>query len=360
MNNSSEWTEDSYNKIFQKYKSEDYFDEVEIVINYVKNLDAQPDGRVYKIQSLQIGEYNEQNDYFSELKNFIDLFNNILFGNSYPDDWQLFYVYKELFQFCIGKAKTGSCNYFRGQSHHYDLVPGILRGNVQNSYRKEFESLYLKIANEFPDKVSYFDFRSSDSIEQREYQLSLLQHYGLKTPALDWSTDPLVALYFALDKYEYIEDGPFPVVYILNPSILNKYAGLVISNEDEYSDIIEPLIVDELDDEDFMKLFKDLNNTPFSPTPLAVKSNLDLNCHRISRQSGVFTLHEARHLKSPEWFARSTDFGMVLKINPQKAVEIRKHLNLLNINEETIYGIGVDSKELSQIAEKIVNKTDII
>lgn len=134
----------------------------------------------------------------------------------------------------------------------------------------------------------------------------------------------------------------------------------MISNEDEYSDIIEPLIVDELDDEDFMKLFKDLNNTPFSPTPLAVKSNLDLNCHRISRQSGVFTLHEARHLKSPEWFARSTDFGMVLKINPQKAVEIRKHLNLLNINEETIYGIGVDSKELSQIAEKIVNKTDII
>lgn len=214
MDNSSEWTEDSYNKIFQKYKSEDYFDEVEIVINYVKNLDAQPDGRVYKIQSLQIGEYNEQNDYFSELKNFIDLFNNILFGNSYPDDWQLFYVYKELFQFCIGKAKKGSCNYFRGQSHHYDLVPGILRGNVQNSYRKEFESLYLKIANEFPDKVSYFDFRLSDSIEQREYQLSLLQHYGLKTSLLDITKNPYIAMLFMLSEQfnEYKE----PTIYLFN------------------------------------------------------------------------------------------------------------------------------------------------
>ena len=134
----------------------------------------------------------------------------------------------------------------------------------------------------------------------------------------------------------------------------------MISNEDEYSDIIEPLIVEELNDECFTEWFEDLNNTPFNLSPLAVKSNLDLQCHRISRQSGVFTLHEARHLKSPDWFARIPDFGIALKINPQKAVEIRKHLNSLNINKATIYGTGVDSKELSQIAKEIANKTDKI
>ena len=275
---------------------------------------------------------------------------------------------KDYIDFIIGyRLDSNTECWYRGhRDDSWSLRPNIFRNQIlyMPADNKVHSIRYKNFIN-FQDEI--IEFRNQLKHKKKynsDFNLFhytfIGQHYGLKTPALDWSTDPLVALYFALDKYEYIEDGPFPVVYILNPSILNKYAGLVISNEDEYSDIIEPLIVDELDDEDFMKLFKDLNNTPFSPTPLAVKSNLDLNCHRISRQSGVFTLHEARHLKSPEWFARSTDFGMVLKINPQKAVEIRKHLNLLNINEETIYGIGVDSKELSQIAEKIVNKTDII
>lgn len=275
---------------------------------------------------------------------------------------------KDYIDFIIGyRLDSNTECWYRGhRDDSWSLRPNIFRNQILDMPAdNKVHSIRYKNFINFQDEI--IEFRNQLKHKKKynsDFNLFhytfIGQHYGLKTPALDWSTDPLVALYFALDKYEYIEDGPFPVVYILNPSILNKYAGLVISNEDEYSDIIEPLIVDELDDEDFMKLFKDLNNTPFSPTPLAVKSNLDLNCHRISRQSGVFTLHEATHLKSPEWFARSTDFGMVLKINPQKAVEIRKHLNLLNINEETIYGIGVDSKELSQIAEKIVNKTDII
>jgi hypothetical protein len=214
MDNFSEWTDDSYNKILQNYKSEDYFDEVKIVINYTKNISAQPDERQYKIISLQISEHNEGNDYFNELKNFIEKFNKVLIEDRVPDNWQLFYVYKELFQFCISKAKKGSCNYFRGQSHHYDLVPGILRKNVQNSYRKEFESLYLKIANEFPDKVSYFNFKSADSIEQREYQLSLLQHYGLKTSLLDITKNPYIAMLFMLSEQfnEYKE----PTIYLFN------------------------------------------------------------------------------------------------------------------------------------------------
>ena len=275
---------------------------------------------------------------------------------------------KDYIDFIIGyRLDSNTECWYRGhRDDSWSLRPNIFRNQILDMPAdNKVHSIRYKNFINFQDEI--IEFRNQLKHKKKynsDFNLFhytfIGQHYGLKTPALDWSTDPLVALYFALDKYEYIEDGPFPVVYILNPSILNKYAGLVISNEDEYSDIIEPLIVDELDDEDFMKLFKDLNNTPFSPTPLAVKSNLDLNCHRISRQSGVFTLHEARHLKSPEWFARSTDFGMVLKINPQKAVEIRKHRNLLNMNEETIYGIGVDSKELSQIAEKIVNKTDII
>lgn len=86
MDNFSEWTDDSYNKILQNYKSEDYFDEVKIVINYTKNISAQPDERQYKIISLQISEHNEGNDYFNELKNFIEKFNKVLIEDRVPDN----------------------------------------------------------------------------------------------------------------------------------------------------------------------------------------------------------------------------------------------------------------------------------
>lgn len=275
---------------------------------------------------------------------------------------------KDYIDFIIGyRLDSNTECWYRGhRDDSWSLRPNIFRNQILDMPAdNKVHSIRYKNFINFQDEI--IEFRNQLKHKKKynsDFNLFhytfIGQHYGLKTPALDWSTDPLVALYFALDKYEYIEDGPFPVVYILNPSILNKYAGLVISNEDEYSDIIEPLIVEELNDECFTEWFEDLNNTPFNLSPLAVKSNLDLQCHRISRQSGVFTLHEARHLKSPDWFARIPDFGIALKINPQKAVEIRKHLNSLNINKATIYGTGVDSKELSQIAKEIANKTDKI
>lgn len=257
--------------------------------------------------------------------------------------------------------------WYRGhRDDSWSLRPNIFRNQILDmpadnkvhpiKYKNfiNFKDEIIEFRNQFKHKKNY------NSDFNLFHYTFIGQHHGLQTPALDWSTDPLVALYFALDNYKYIEDGPFPVIYVLHPNNLNEYSKLVHSNEGVDRNITKPLIVDELNDECFTEWFEDLNNTPFNLSPLAVKSNLDLQCQRISRQSGVFTLHEARHLKSPDWFARISDFGIALKINPQKAVEIRKYLNSLNINKATIYGTGVDSKELSQIAEEIANKTDKI
>ncbi|WP_261062775.1 hypothetical protein [Streptococcus mitis] len=44
-----------------------------------------------------------------------------------------------------------------------------------------------------------------------------------------------------------------------------------------------------------------MNNTSFDTILFAVKSDYDLKSQSISRQSGVFTLHEARYYKGVEW-----------------------------------------------------------
>lgn len=197
MGDFSEYSEDFYNNIYESYKSEDYFDEIVITINYSRNLiPKKGNDRLYKIDSLSL-EDSQLSAPSSELKSFINNCNDALIQNACPNDWQLFYLYKELFQFFIGDDDN-NCNYFRGQCHSYELVPGILRKSIQNSYRRDFENVYLKISNEFPDKVSYFDLKSLENIENREYQLSLLQHYGLKTSLLDITKNPYIAMLFML------------------------------------------------------------------------------------------------------------------------------------------------------------------
>lgn len=186
--------DDFYNKIYKSYKSEDYFNETIIRINYIKNLTTNGD-RAYKIRSLSL-ENKLTDNKSKEIETFVNLCNEKLQQKTFTE-WQLFYLYKELFQRFVDDEQQG-CNYFRGQSNNHDLVPGILRKTVPNSYRQAFERLYLKIAHEFPEKIAYFKLDDVRKLEEREYQLSLLQHYGLKTSLLDITRNPYIAMLFML------------------------------------------------------------------------------------------------------------------------------------------------------------------
>jgi hypothetical protein len=190
-----------YNKIFATYKPEDYFDEIEIKVNYYKNIEGERENeRKYKILSLSLDKKSSTRD-LSKIDIFINGCNEKLLNTSSTKDWQLFYLYKELLQFFTHSNTEGKnvYNYFRGQSHSYSLAPNILRKDVEQTYRNEFENLYLKISHEFPEKITYFNLQSCD-VEDREYQLSLLQHYGLKTSLLDITSNPYIAMLFMLSS----------------------------------------------------------------------------------------------------------------------------------------------------------------
>lgn len=110
-------------------------------------------------------------------------------------------------EWCNMMGRLPGTSLFRGQRKYWPLLPRVInnakRGtilenekNLLNLFKKEAEPC-LHIA-----PSSDWDW------------LVVAQHHGLPTRLLDWSYDPYVALWFALEKYE--KDGSKPEVWVLN------------------------------------------------------------------------------------------------------------------------------------------------
>lgn len=135
---------------------------------------------------------------------------------------------------------------FRGQSNfEWGLIPKVGRAPYNNMPEEFLFRQWKRRAHSYLSNPNY----------NKTEWLTIAQHYGLATRLLDWSHNPLVALFFAVNDFSDI-DGAF-FVYVSN-----KF----------YSEIVDPF-----------KLKVDEDVILYSPITTS---------NRIANQFGYFTIHK--------------------------------------------------------------------
>lgn len=166
------------------------------------------------------------------------------------------------------RTSIGYDCWFRGQSDSsFSLNPGAFRASLARNSE-------MQMIDEFKHNAY---MRSEMQPADFWDWLVLAQHHGVPTRLLDWSENPLQALFFAVS-------GPTSInvdakLFVLRPSRLNRSAlGASYSS---------PLVLKESNGD--LDKYRPDRSAGLSALPIAVVAANDF--YRIVAQHGVFTLH---------------------------------------------------------------------
>lgn len=285
-------------------------------------------------------------------------------------------------EFAILMHKEGYI-WFRGQRNcDWDIEPGLTRtsklpdhnnGDIVKIRRitTSFNKAINKAAHAIKFNCKYKDIKK---LKLNRIQLMMLaQHYGLITPFLDWTTNPAIALFFALDKPndQDPKDKFSPVIYATDPKLLNYDSPVLLNGEQRYDIFnINNRSIEEYLEKELQKIEgNDIDGNSFN-LPVAIDSNLDFS-GRITFQSGKFTINGPKRMFEDVSFkntlypthedGHNTRYiNIMAKINRSAIDDMEKYLEAFDYTKETVYRIpDTKSKLLENLFKNIQEKYNV-
>lgn len=200
-------------------------------------------------------------------------------------------------------AHLDAASLFRGHaSQDWTLQPSALRSNAYGIRSQDHLARWKAIAGKFE--------RADSDLEW----LALAQHYGIATTLLDWTSNPLVALFFAAQPAtRMVNQQADGTIYIISPSVLQKFPR-----------------------SDF-NMFENWVGAPFY---LAVGSTN----RRVITQSSAMTLHAPRSSPAPD-----CEPNLVFQLPAWAKFGVLDALAKMGLSAENIYAdINTAASELSR------------
>jgi len=236
--------------------------------------------------------------------------------------------------------------WFRGvENSDYKLVPGIVWRGLRKYEDHVTRSFLINYRN-------YWPHQTYDPFEL----YSLMQHFGLPTRLLDWTSSPLVGFYFALEKSLKVErmknmNNQNAIVWVLCPHKLNEIHSGAKNiytpnrNEDDVLPHWLPIALKEKQD----------INDKIPNHPIAVK--FPHANQRISSQQGCFTFHGlsddclSESFKGLDEYEQQYLIKLELSASSNK-MDLMKELYSLGYTEDAIY------QDLNSLSERIVRELE--
>lgn len=192
---------------------------------------------------------------------------------------------------------------YRGQHEDLPLLPKLFRSRNAKTIRGTEDA----VLHQFKNRSPYLLPTKPDN----EWDwLSLGQHFGLPTRLLDWTGNPLTALFFALDADTHLN----PTVYIYHAK-----ENQIVTEDDKKTD--HPFKIEQT------KIFQPMGHSP--------RVTMQAGWHTVHRIHGTGDRRRFLPLEDMEFHQQRLD---KVHVEPTALTTLRRELREMGIHDATVYG----------------------